>query len=81
MNAYYLVAAEQVEAARICAVTEGLSHQLFGVRYNNDVSKAIVQAEWQTIPPGEYLGAYVNGQAEQAVYDELQKTEWCGEIE
>jgi hypothetical protein len=79
MNTYYLITADEVETARSCAATDGLPHQLFGIRYNNDGSKAIVQAGWQETPPGTYLGAYIDGQAEQAVYDELTKAEWQSE--
>ena len=75
-NAYYLLKKEQVEDARLCAVTEGLPHQLFSVRYNNDGSKAIVQAEWTEEPIGEYLGEYSSSGASQGVYDELVKSEW-----
>lgn len=78
-NSYYLVTSKQVETARACAVEVGLPHQLFGGRYNNDQTKAIVQAEWTTTPPGQCLGGYADGQAAQAVFDELAKMEWRDE--
>lgn len=75
-NAYYVVTAAEVDEARACAPTEGAAHELFQIRYSADGSRAIVQAAWAEIPPGTLLGYYANGQADQAVYEELAKEEW-----
>ena len=75
-NSYYLVAADMVELARACAPTEGAAYDLFQVRWNNAETQAIVQAAWEVEPPGQFLGLYVNGHAEAAVYAELAKPEW-----
>lgn len=80
-NSYYLIAADKVETARAYAPTQGLPHQLFGVRWNNDGTKAIVQADWLDDAAIAALGTYLgdlqpDGFAPQAVYEELSKPEW-----
>jgi hypothetical protein len=76
-NAYYLVNADEVDQARACAPESGGSHELFGIRWNNDQTKAVVQAEWGgNTPPGVFLGNFNGGDVDQAVYDELAKPEW-----
>lgn len=75
-NTYYLVTAGQAEEATAYAITSGPSHGLFQIRWNNDRTKAIIQAEWIRTPPGVYLGAYLNGPAEKLVYNELENPEW-----
>ena len=75
-NSYYLVTTAQVDEARACAPTEGAAYDLFQVRWNNNETEAIVQAAWEAEPPGQFLGLYVDGHAEAAVYAELAKPEW-----
>ena len=84
-NRYYLLTADKVEQACALAPTEGRQNQLFGVRYSDDGSKAIVQADWpqEALPwldeNGVYLGdLQPDGAAPAAVYDELAKEEWDG---
>ncbi|MHB1418496.1 MAG: hypothetical protein ACYCX4_02750 [Bacillota bacterium] len=80
-NSYYLVAAENIEAARALAPTQGEPNQLFQIHVSPDGTQAIVQADWTDDAAMALLGTYLgdlqeNGSASQGVYDETAKPEW-----
>lgn len=83
MNIYYLINASDIDKAKQYAPTEGLPNQLFQCCISNDGTKAIVQADWTDKAAMDALGTSLgelqpDGNASQAVYDELATYEWQG---